>query len=306
MKPEQNPRNRPHNNQRTTLLAIGLPLLVAVVYLGFLFKPWARPPAPTRRLTAEESATMWDDCKSLFRQGKYQDALQDALRLHETYPGNHIYIEMVADIYDRLGRYSEEAEYWEQYFDRAPNPVTACPQIGQAYWKQGKEKEAISAFERCLARDPENSDSIFFLAHALELAGQTDRSGELYQRGLKIAPQYTDIQLGLARIDLRQDKVAQAKDLALRALHKSPENVDALLVAGLVYSRAGDLPRAKQYLEQGVKLADGYLDFHFALARIAEEENNLPEAIRHYDRILKDQPDNQTARSRREALAGKQ
>lgn len=293
-------------SKRTTLLAIGLPLLVAAVYLGVLYKPWVHAPSPPKRLTPEESATMWDECKSFFRQGKYQDALADALRLHETYPGNHIYMEMLADIYDRLGRYSEEAEYWEQYFDRAPNPGTACPQIGQAYWKQGKEKEALSAFERCLARDPENSDSIFFLAHALELSGQTDRAGELYQRGLKIAPEYTDIQLGLARIYLRQDKVVQAKDLALRALRKSPENVDALLVAGLVYSRTGDLPKAKQYLEQGVKLADGYLDFHFALARIAEEENDFAEAIRQYDRILKDQPDNQTARSRREALAGKQ
>jgi len=293
-------------SKRTTLLAIGLPLLVTLIYLGFLFKPWAHPPAPPKRLTPEESATLWEDCKSLFRAGKYQDALADALKLHETYPGNHIYIEMAADIYDRLGRYSDEAEYWEQYFDRAPNPVTACPQIGQAYWKQGKEREAISAFERCLARDPENSDSIFFLAHALELSGETSRAGELYQRGMKIAPDYTDLQLGLARIYLRQDKLPQARGLALRALRKSPENVDALLVAGLVYSREGDLPKAKQYLEQGVKLSDGYLDFHFALARIAEEEKNFAEAIVHYDRILKDQPDNQTARSRRETLAGRQ
>ena len=249
---------------------------------------------------------MWEDCKSLFRQGKYEEALTDGLRLHESYPGNHIYIEMVADIYDHLGRYPEEAEYWEKYFDRAPNPVTACPQIGQAYWKQGKEKEAISAFERCLQRDPENSDSIFYLAHALEMSGQTERAGELYQRGMKIAPEYTDLQLGLARIDLRQDKVPQARDLALNALKKSPENVDALLVAGLVYSREGDLAKAKQYLEHGSKLADGYLDFHFALARIAEEENNSSEALRQYDRILRDQPDNQAIRSKRDAVAGKQ
>src|SRR5215472_5449311 len=292
-------------SKRTTLLAIGLPVVVALVYVALVFKPWSHP-SPPKRLTPEESASRWEECKALFKEGKYQDALTDALKLHETYPGNHIYIEMAADIYDRLGRYPEEAEFWELYFDRAPNPVTACPQIGQAYSKQGKEKDAISAFERCLARDPENSDSIFFLAHALELAGQTSRAGELYQRGLKIAPEYTDLQIGLARIYLRQDKLAQAKNLALKALRKSPENVDVLLVAGLVYSREGDLPRAKQYLEQGVKLADGYLDFHFALARIAEEENNSAEAIRHYDRILKDRPDDQSVRSKRDALAVKQ
>lgn len=292
-------------SNRTTLLAVGLPVVVALLYLALLFKPWKHP-SPPKRLTPEESATLWEECKALFKEGKYQDALSDALKLHETYPGNHIYIEMAADIYDRLGRYSEEAEFWEQYFDRAPNPVTACPQIGQAYSKQGKEKEAISAFERCLARDPENSDSIFFLAHALELSGQTNRAGELYQQGLKIAPEYTDLQLGLARVYLRQDKAAQAKDLALKALRKSPDNVDALLVAGLVYSREGDLAKAKQYLEKGVNLADGYLDFHYALARIAEQENNFPEAIRHYDRILKDHPDDQAVRSKRDALVGKQ
>ena len=293
-------------SKRTSLLAIGLPVLVALVYLVFLYKPWARSTPPSKKLTAEESAALWDECKSLFREGKYQDALADALKLHATYPGNHIYIEMAAETYGKLGRYPEEAEFWEKYFDQAPNPVTACPQIGQAYWRQGKEKEAISAFERCLARDPENSDSIFFLAHALELSGQTARAGELYQRGVKIAPEYTDLQIGLARIYLRQDKLAQAKDIALKALHKSPQNVDVLLVAGLVYSREGDLTKAKQYLEQGATLADGYLDFHYALARIAEEENNSAEAIRQYDRILKDRPDDRSVRSKRDALAVKQ
>ena len=123
---------------------------------------------------------------------------------------------------------------------------------------------------------------------------------------MKIAPDYTDLQIGLARIYLRQDKLPQAKDIALKALRKSPQNVDVLLVAGLVYSREGDLPKAKQYLEQGATLADGYLDFHYALARIAEEENNSAEAIRHYERILKDRPDDQSVRSKRDALAVKQ
>src|SRR5262245_38734182 len=132
-------------SKRTTLLAIGLPVLVGALYLLLAFKPWAYS-SPDKRLTAEESARLWEDCKSRFKQGKYLDALPEALQLHESYPNNHIYIEMAADIYDRLGRYPEAAEFWEKYFDRAPNPVTACPQIGQAYWKQGKEKEAVSAF----------------------------------------------------------------------------------------------------------------------------------------------------------------
>jgi tetratricopeptide (TPR) repeat protein len=290
---------------KTTFLAIGLPLAVALFYLVTVYKPWLRPTSPPRGLTAEESGKLWEQCNSLYRSGEYQQALPGVLKLHESYPGNHIYIEMAAEIYDHLGRYQEEANFWEQYFDRAPNPVTACPQIGQAYWKQGKQKEAISAFERCLARDPENSDSTFFLAHALELSGEPERAGELYQRGLKIAPEYSDLQLGLARVRLRQGQIAEARQIALNVLRKAPQNVDALLVAGLAYAREDNPAKARQYLEDGAKRSDGYLDFHFALARLDEQQKNFSEAIREYDRILKDRPQDVEARSKRDALLEK-
>lgn len=292
-------------SKRTTYLSIGLPLIVALFYVSVSYKPWAHSAPAPKPMDAGESGKLWEECKTLFRAGKYQEALPGVLKLHETYPGSHIYIEMAAEIYDRLADYQKEAQFWEQYFDRAPNPVTACPQIGQAYAKQGKEKESISAFERCLARDPENSDSIFFLAHALEVSGDPRRATELYERGVKIAPEYSDIQLGLARMRLRQGQVAEARQMAVKVLHKSPDNVDALLVAGLACSREGNLSQARQYLEKGVKLSDGYLDFHLALARLDEEERNFTAAIGEYDRILKDRPEDADVRTRRDALMEK-
>lgn len=296
------PESRVNELKTSAFVAIAVPLLVALIYLGPFSKSRAHPALSSSGLTAEESNRLWERSNSLFRQGKYQEALPGVLQLHEAYPANHIYLEMAAEIYDRLGRYPQEAEFWEMYFDRAPNPITACPQIGRAYSKQGKETEAISALERCLARDPDNSDSIFFLAHELELTGGTARAAELYEQGLKIAPGYTDLQVGLARVWLRQGNLEGAKRMVDQALQKSPDNVDALLLAGLLYTQKEDLARAKRYLERGVGLADSYSDFHFALARIAEEEKNFPEAVRQYDRILKDHPDNQSVRSKRDAL----
>ncbi len=235
---------------RSTLLALGLPLLLAVTYIGLMVIPWAGGERTPQPLTAEESSALWSDSKSLFNQSKYHEALAAALKLHQAYPGNHLYIEMAAESYGRLGDSQHEAEFWEKYFDTAPNPVAACPQIGQAYWKLGRTDEAIAWFERCLARDPKNSDSIFYLAHALEMAGKPDRAAALYRQGIEIAPEYEDMKIGLARVWLRQGKAAQAEQASQLLLRQSPDNLDALLVAGLAYAAEGQLQKAKQYSRQ--------------------------------------------------------
>jgi tetratricopeptide (TPR) repeat protein len=114
------------------------------------------------------------------------------------------------------------------------------------------------------------------------------------------------LQVGLARVLLHQDRLDQAKQLALEALQKSPQNVDVLLVVGLVYLREGDLNKAREYLEKGASISDGYLDFHLALARLDEDEKKFPDAVREYDRVLKDRPNDDAIRAKRDALVVKQ
>jgi tetratricopeptide (TPR) repeat protein len=290
---------------RSTLLALGLPLLLGIAYVILMVAPWAGRERPSRQLTAAESSILWSDCKSLFSQSKYHEALAAALKLHDAYPGNHLYLEVAAESYGRMGDHQHEAEFWEKYFDSAPNPVAACPQIGEAYWKQGRTDEAIAAYERCLARNPENADSIFYLAHALELAGKLDRAADLYRRGLEIAPEYEDMKVGLARVWLRQGKAAQAERASENILQHSPDSLGALLVAGLASFSQGQLPKAKEYLAKGVKLYGADSDFHEALATIAEQEKDFPEALRQYDVILKQHPDDRRIEADRNTLRAK-
>lgn len=287
------------------LLAIGLPLALFLFYLFVAYNPWSREVEASAGMNSEESGRLREQCNSLMNAGNYQDALPCVLKLREVYPGNHIYIEMAAQVYDHLGIYDKEAELWEEYLDRAPTPVTACPRIGQAYWKQGKQKEALAAFERCLAYDPDNPDSIFFLAHALETSGQSERAGELYERGSKMAPAYTDLELGRARFLLHHDGNAEALNIALTTLEKNPENTDALLVAGLAYTNEKQPSKAREYLTRGVKLSEEDMDIHFALARLDEQDRNFGEAVVEYETILKLHPGDSAARSRRDALKEK-
>jgi tetratricopeptide (TPR) repeat protein len=301
-KPSANPA-RLTPIQRT--LALLLPLLFAgIIYLG-LFSRYRFFGPRKITLTQEQSQRLSDQSKSLIAQHRYADALKPTLILSRAYPDNAIYLEQLAEIYDQVGRYDEEARYWEKYMNHAPVPIEACPHIGQAYWKQGDkgEVQAISAYQRCLNLDPRNPDSYFYLAHALEMSGQPAQAADQYQKGLAITPDYTDLRLGLARCWLRMNKADDAKKLAEQVLSKHPDSSGALLVLGLFDLQQQDFANAKTVLTRGSQLADTDPDFHLLLGRVAEQMNDNAEALRQYNRVLELRPSDAAAQSRRSALA---
>ena len=113
------------------------------------------------------------------------------------------------------------------------------------------------------------------------------------------------MQIGLARVWLHQGKAAQAEQASQLILQHSPDNLDALLVAGMACSAEGKLRKAKEYLARGVQLSGTDSDFHEALAAIAEQENDLPEALRQYDAVAEQQPDDRRVAAKRNALREK-
>ena len=245
-------------------------------------------PAPGGRksgLSPEKARALQDESAVMRRYGNWARALPPTQQLHEAYPESHIYIQELAEIYHHLSRYREEAAMWEAFWMRAPLPIEACPQIGDAYQSQGLAKQAIGVLERCLAVEPESPDQMFYLAHTLERNGEIERAAALYAHGLAVRPGDPDLTIGLARLRLRQGKYAECRALAGSVIERTPNNPDALLVLGLLSTREGRRTEARNYLERGVRAADGYADLHLALANLAEQDANLEAAIYQYRRV---------------------
>lgn len=297
------PTNSAPLNRFLALLVPLTFLLVAYLALFSRFRIVGRSDKIT--LTQQQSQELAEQSKSYMDQSRYADALNPTLTLSKAYPENHIYLGRLAGIYDHLGRYEEEATYWERYMDHAPAPIEACPQIGQAYWKQGdkSESQAIAAYQRCLAIDPQNTDSIFYLAHALEMSNQWQQAADQYQKGLKISPNYIDLSLGLARCWLRMDRPEDARQIAQQILTKHPDSSGALLVLGMYYLHSGNYGAAKDALNRGAAMSEKDPDFPLLLIRVAQQTNNVSEELRQYDHLLELRPNDQEIKARRDALA---
>ena len=271
------PSIQPH----TRLAAATFALIAFLMVLYHVH--WAGTPKP---LAPAEAAKLREESQALQRAGKWDQALEPTLRLARNFPENSIYIGDLARIYHHLQKYREEAARWEQFLDRAPTPVEACPQIGQAYAKQGLSKQAQGAFERCLALDPGNPDSLFYLAHIYEQTGELAKAEQLYRKGGELRPRYTDFPIGLGRVLLRKGEPGAARELAAKVLDQSPDNGDALFVMGTACRRLGEIAAARRYFELGVQRQSGDPDLHLALAQVAEQDNDVATAALHYQRVV--------------------
>ena len=290
------------------VMRIAAPALVLCLYFVVLFViPRAgRKDDPERGarplLTQEQSRELSDLCDTLMLQGKFEQALQPGLKLYQAYPENHVYARHLATMYNQLGRYKLEAQFWERFREHAPRPVEACPNLAQAYENAEMWKDAVVSYEWCLTLEPNNTDSIFFLGRSLERDGQLDRAVDVYQKGLVVAPNHTDLRIGLARALVHKGVLPQARETIIRVLAESPTNTDAMLVYGLLWMREGNLVKAREYLERGAKQSETYTDFHILLGQLSERENKIAEALQHYERALQLSPGNMAALRRRNVL----
>jgi tetratricopeptide (TPR) repeat protein len=250
------------------------PVVVLYLFYWALFLNPVMDMGATSGLSTDEAREIMERIRLRLLEKNFEQALPETLRIHKAFPENHIYIDQLATIYGAMGRFEDEAAMWEKYLLYAPMPGDACPQVAIAYKKQNKDREALNAYERCYTMEP-NSDNILYYAEALERIGNRTKALTLYELGVKRSPHYADMIVGLARVEMFMDRIVDARKRVLEVLKTSPDNVDALLVAGMVCTRTGEYEAAQRYLQHGLQLSPDYQDLRIALARVAHGKRNM-------------------------------
>lgn len=220
------------------------------------------------QLSVTKAQEILTKTKKLVQAGKLEEAMPGALQLYKAFPENHIYIEQLAQIYDALGHWPESAAMWEHYLQYAPTPTDGCPMLGFAYENLNQPELAFKAHERCWQFEQNNSDLIFYYAHALERQGQYSRAIQLYRQGLHRSPTYPDLLIGLARAQMQTGQLAVARKGIDEVLKTRPDNTDALLVSGLLHARMGQTSGAIADLEHAHRMSPGYREVEVLLMQM--------------------------------------
>ncbi len=263
-------------------------VVVLVVYASVL-----RPGGESDQIDASAaSAQEWlTASRDAYEAAQYEDALQPTIELTRAFPNQQVYAERLAQIYRHLDRPADEAAAWEQVVAVSPTPVDACPAMPDAYVRAaGLTEQAIDAFARCAAFEPENTDMLFYLGRAQEQAGHPDLAEKSFREAVRIEGTNGDSQLGLARLALRAGRVEAAKRAAVAVLTMYPNHADALLLAGQGAQRLGQAAEARRYLERALAVSETYADVHIALGVLDFSEGNIAAARGHFLRVVELQP----------------
>jgi tetratricopeptide (TPR) repeat protein len=283
-----------------------LRVLVAATAL-FLFR-WSLCGTVSMATTAEieareQTRRLIEETQSALHADQYERALLALADLTRLQPNNQVYWWQRALVAGKLQRPRDEVEALERFVKLSPLPDEACPRLGLLYRELGLASEAMNAFERCVAFAPNDTEMSFYLGHAYEMEGQIDRALEVYTGALRHSIN-ADVEAGIGRLLLRKGKPEAAYQAVAGVLARNPNNVDAILVAGLAMTRLGKPAQARALLERGVAHHDG-ADLRYALGVVAEMQGRSADARSQYDAALTLDPDHQDAKTRRDRFAAR-
>lgn len=275
-------------------------VVAGLVLLFFRFAVYAPVSmVTTKEMDAQQKLrSLIQGSQAAVRDNRYEEALAPLEELTRLQPKNHVYWWQCAHVASALKRPQQEVRYLEEFVKVAPIPGEACPRIPFLYAELGDKLASRSAFARCAEYSPNDLQDQFYYGYSLERDGEIDKALQVYENALKRGTN-GDVESGYGRMLLRKSKPAAALVAVTPTLKRNPNNVDALLVAGIALSRQGKLDEARKLLERGAARHDDS-DFQFALGSIAESQGRVQDAVKHYDASLVLDPNNRDAQVRRQ------
>lgn len=247
---------------------------------------------------------------------------KEILRLH---PGNSEALTQMGALYAETGRLGEAEAIFKELTSTNPNALSYYF-LGSFYGKTGRPKEAISALNTSLKKDPDFFEAMNELAILYEAEGNLKAAERVYRSLIKSQPQMIipkarlanllfktgrkkeaeallgeinvkslqgPAQLSLGILFREQGLMKEAAEALEGALKKAPKNEYILYLLATTQLELDEFDKARENLSKIPKNGDKYVDARLILASITENEDKdkrLDEALKIISAAVKAKP----------------
>ncbi len=162
-----------------------------------------------------------------------------------------------------------------------PQSTESMMSQGNMLLENGAFDQAVTAYRKVLARDPQNFEAQFNLAFAYLNWGRFSNAVTEFNKAVGLNPNSADAWSNLAMAYENQGKSQKAIDALYRAVQTNPNNIVARINLATMYGQKKQLGAAIAQYKQVLQIDGTNLDATVNLAKCLVSQGNYKEA-KHY------------------------
>ena len=267
----------------------------------------------------------------LAREGKVQDALTRAQAAVKSDPQSAPAHFALGLLHDRLRNRKEAVAAFTEVIRLNPRATAAQLNLSRLSLYEGSPDRAVTFAEAALTNAPGNPAARASLVQGLLARGDTSRAeqelapllkqypqvGQIhalnaalkvqrkelpaaraaYEKALSLSPTLFEAFVGLTRLDLAEDKIAQARSRVDARVAADPDNTLLQVLAADVYRRQRDFPKAEATLRKVIQTEPGLSTAYGMLAEVLLASGKLDAARIEFDQMAQRDPKNIAAQT---------
>jgi len=188
-------------------------------------------------------------------------------------------------------KHSDAADFYPNVIDRHPFSSTAWQNLGRTHGFLGNCKDAVDAYEFCIAINAKSKTAYFGAAECLEKAERYDLAINYYNEYIDNTQQNDpDALTRIGYCFYNMDDMDAAKEWLHLALHTNPELPEAFFLLGIIEETTNP-QEAINYYEEAIDIDPFNEDYIIALAQLHNALGNLETAKQFFQQAIDTAPD---------------
>lgn len=192
------------------------------------------------------------------RANRSQLAIEAARTLMGLRPDVPEYVYLYGAATLQSGRHAESEGYLMRYAQMRPKDTRGCVALGMALISQPPKIDAgRSQLDECLRIDPRSFEAAYQLGVSYKDAGESQRAMEMFERVVKIAPDFSPALRDLGALSLQAGETARARNLLEKAAVLAPNDANIHFQLSRLYNLLGETGLAATHFEKFRTLKPG-------------------------------------------------
>ena len=213
------------------------------------------------------------------KTGNYESALNDALQIQKAQPELYIGYELAGDSWMSSKDHTKAETAYAQAWQRNKSAELAI-KYSEALTRSGKPEDAVKPLREWLETNPEDARVLQFLGTAYQNAGQDKQAVTAYEKVLAAQPENIVALNNLAWLYSKENN-PKALDLAETAYRVNPNDSGIQDTYGWVLVQQGQIDKGRRLLKQALDKLPNVPEvrYHYAVALLKSGEKEKAQQL---------------------------